>query len=303
MLRRLLKFATNNPLVSGLLLALITFICGTLYATRHWSESFSEMGRWWSSDAHVTHGTVVVLCVFLAAAGVVIVTALIWLLLFARGVARGFKPSLEQKVVMHVLMEHFPAPLELGRLRNLIAPDKTPAHAAEEIDGLIRARVVREVPDILDGGQWYALTDAGRKFAVRVSAAADSREAQKGQPEETRNVGAKVAEGFEPNRVQLIAAKVLIDRYPKRLQLPDLASAMQQLAGGAIPMPVAPQGEIARQMENMERHGVAVIADPDSQMAYYGLTRHGRDFMLEKWQATARRPQTAGDPRSPFGRI
>ncbi len=99
--------------------------------------------------------------------------------------------------------------------------------------------------------------------------------------------------------MQMIAAKVLIDCYPRRLQLPDLAAAMQRLRGGVVPMPVAPQGEIGRQMEDMQQKGVATIDDPNSVMAYYGLTRHGRDFMLEKLRppAPARGPQPAADPR------
>jgi hypothetical protein len=107
---------------------------------------------------------------------------------------------------------------------------------------------------------------------------------------------AQVAEGFEPNRIQQIAARALIDGYPKRLQLPDLAAAMQRIAGGAVPMPVAPQGEIAQQMEAMEQAGVATIDDPNSVMAYYGLTRHGRDFMLENLRAP-RFAQPPVDPR------
>lgn len=97
-------------------------------------------------------------------------------------------------------------------------------------------------------------------------------------------------EDFEPTRVQIIAARVLIERYPRRLQLPDLAAAMTQYAGGAIPMPVAPQGEIARQMEDLQRRGVANIDDINSPMAYYGLTRHGRNFMLEKTTPARARP-------------
>jgi hypothetical protein len=54
---------------------------------------------------------------------------------------------------------------------------------------------------------------------------------------------------------------------------------MRSLSG--LPVAVAPQGEIARHMEEMARRGVAIIVEPDSPMAYYGLTRHGRDFMLK----------------------
>jgi hypothetical protein len=109
-----------------------------------------------------------------------------------------------------------------------------------------------------------------------------------------------VAEGFEPNRIQMLAAKVLTDQYPKRLQLPDLAAGMQNVAyRGVHPVmsvPVAPQAEIARQMEDMQQKGVATIDDPNSVMAYYGLTRHGRDFMLEKLRPPP--PQARGaDPQ------
>jgi hypothetical protein len=39
-----------------------------------------------------------------------------------------------------------------------------------------------------------------------------------GESQEEPDPKAKVAEGFDPNRIQKIAAKVLIDRYPRRLQ-------------------------------------------------------------------------------------
>jgi hypothetical protein len=111
---------------------------------------------------------------------------------------------------------------------------------------------------------------------------------------------AQVIEGFEPSRIQQIAARILIDRYPNRLQLPDLAAAMQKLSSGVVSMPVAPQGEIARQMEEMEQKGVATIDDPTSIVAYYGLTRHGRDFMLENLKAPRFAQHAADSRRSPL---
>ena len=106
-------------------------------------------------------------------------------------------------------------------------------------------------------------------------------------------------EDFEPSRIQMIAAKALIDRYPTRLQLADLAAAMQQVLGGVVPTPVAPRGEIARQMEDMQQKGIATIDDPNSVMAYYGLTRQGRDFMLDKLRrpSSGARAQPPVDPR------
>lgn len=103
-------------------------------------------------------------------------------------------------------------------------------------------------------------------------------------------------EDFEPTRVQLIAARVLLEVYPRRAQLAGLAASMQRYAGGVLPTPIAPQGEIARQMEDLHRRGVASIDDPDSPMAYYGLTRPGRNFMLEKLRPPPRSPPPAVDP-------
>jgi hypothetical protein len=92
-----------------------------------------------------------------------------------------------------------------------------------------------------------------------------------------------VIEDFEPNRVQWIATKTLIDRYPKRLQLPDLAQDMKRYGGGGpMEIPIAPQGKIARELEVLHGRGVVTIDDPNSPMAYYGLTRLGRNLMLEK---------------------
>lgn len=119
-----------------------------------------------------------------------------------------------------------------------------------------------------------------------------------GLAEETPQEDPKVAEGFEPNRIQMIAAKALIDCYPSKLQLPYLAEAMKRARGGpeyGMNLPVAPQGEIAREMEDMQQKGVATIDDPNSVIAYYGLTRHGRDFMLEKLRP---RPRAPAPPRS-----
>jgi hypothetical protein len=98
----------------------------------------------------------------------------------------------------------------------------------------------------------------------------------------------KVADGFEPGQLQLMASHVLCECYPRKLQLPDLAAAMQTLTRS--PVRVAPQAEIARQMEDMLVNGVAVIVDPDSATTYYGLTRNGRDFMLAAMGKTLRRP-------------
>ena len=97
-------------------------------------------------------------------------------------------------------------------------------------------------------------------------------------PEKRPEGNPKVAEGFEPNRLQMIAAHVLCECYPRKLQMPDLAAAMQTLTRSVVR--VAPQAEIARQMEDMAVQGVAVIVEPDSPMAYYGLTRNGRNFIL-----------------------
>jgi hypothetical protein len=102
-----------------------------------------------------------------------------------------------------------------------------------------------------------------------------------------------VIEDFEPNRVQWIATKTLIDRYPKRLQLPDLAADMKRYGGGGpMEIPIAPQGEIARELEVLHGRGVVTIDDPNSPMAYYGLTRLGRNFMLEKQYPKPVKPQT-----------
>jgi hypothetical protein len=98
----------------------------------------------------------------------------------------------------------------------------------------------------------------------------------------------KVADGFEPSQLQLMAAHVLCECYPRKLQLPDLAAAMKTLTRS--PVRVAPQAEIARQMEDMLVNGVAVIVDPDSATASYGLTRNGRNFMLGAMGRILRRP-------------
>jgi hypothetical protein len=92
-----------------------------------------------------------------------------------------------------------------------------------------------------------------------------------------------------------LAAHVLIDFYPRKLLLPDLAAAMQRVAGFGSPgmRAVAPQGEIARQMEAMEQQGVATIDNPNTVGARYGLTRHGRDFMLENRRSPKPPPDQA----------
>ena len=54
-----------------------------------------------------------------------------------------------------------------------------------------------------------------------------------------------------------------------------------------MPARIAPHGEIARELEALQLRGVVTIDDPNSPMAYYGLTRPGRDIMLQYPKAAA----------------
>jgi hypothetical protein len=99
-------------------------------------------------------------------------------------------------------------------------------------------------------------------------------------PEEAPTAELKVTDGFTPSDLQLTASHVLLEYYPRKLQLPDLAAGMQQVTGMRVR--VAPQAEIAQHMEAMVRWGAASIDHPGSEQAYYGLTQDGRDFMLDE---------------------
>jgi hypothetical protein len=132
-------------------------------------------------------------------------------------------------------------------------------------------------------GLWWS---RGRASSVPVVAPVAAPAPSGGAHKHTEG-NPKVADGFEPNRIQMVAASVLCECYPQKLQLPDLAAAMQTLTHSLVR--VAPQAEIARQMEDMLVNGVAVIVEPDSQTAYYGLTRNGRNFMLAEMGKPGRR--------------
>lgn len=75
----------------------------------------------------------------------------------------------------------------------------------------------------------------------------------------------------------------------------DLASHMQRYIRS--PVRVAPQGQIAREIEDLERRSVAYILHRSTPGAYYGLTEHGRDFMLE--QLRPQRRLTDEEPTPP----
>lgn len=220
-----------------------------------------------------------------------------------------FNPTGVQLAAMALLLKRYNETTSLAQLHDHLKPLTEKAGGmpflARQMEVLGRAHVVR-IDETGRTDRNYSLTTQGRDWYL--DQIKDAHEHPEGRPEAAPQVtpqephqatpqATPAAGDFEPNRVQLIAAKVLIDRYPKKFQLPDLADAMAHFAGGALPAPVAPQGEIARQLEDMHQRGIVTIDDPESQMAYYGLTRHGRDFMLEKWKASARPP--ARDPRSP----
>jgi hypothetical protein len=236
-----------------------------------------------------------VLCLLLGLAAVVVIIATIRRLFASRGVARGFTPNLEQRVVLHVLMEHFPTPLELGRLTILIAADKTPAHAAEEIDGLIRARAVREVP-MLHGGQWYALTDAGRAFAVKVCAQPDASESRT----EPASLPTKLAPEVLTPPVRR-ALLVLRHRVDARTTLQDLHKL---IAGDGVHVDLqTTKAQLQQDMEVAERAGIVSIARTTPLTHYYNLTLpEGRDWVLRherELQIGAAEGMVRRDPRSP----
>jgi len=85
---------------------------------------------------------------------------------------------------------------------------------------------------------------------------------------------------------------------------------MKSAAG--LPVRVAPQAEIARELEDLERRSITYIINRGTPQAYYGLTDHGRDFMLERLHtqhppsnqrsATAMHPTGAGNAPPPAER-
>lgn len=290
----------------------VTYTLGAPFVLAVVATAVKPVRDWLAADSHVMVGSVVLL---------------VWLLLITlaalarlayKGAKRtpqgaprpepavpaGFNPLGVHLAAMGLLLKRYNETTSLAQLHEHLKTLTEKAGGmpflARQMEDLQRAHVVR-IDETGRTDRTYSLTTQGRDWYL--DQIKDAREHPEGEPETIPQAAPQAtpppaAEDFEPNRVQLIAAKVLIDRYPRRFQLPDLAKAMTHFAGGALPVPVAPQGEIARQLEDMHQRGIVTIDDPESQLAYYGLTRHGCDFMLEKWKASARRPARF-DPRSP----
>ena len=90
----------------------------------------------------------------------------------------------------------------------------------------------------------------------------------------------KVVDGFDPTPLQKMAARVLLDCYPEKLQLPALTDEIEH--GDPKFQLLFSRGHVASALEDMERHGVAIVDNRGEPSALYGLTRHGREFMLSR---------------------
>jgi hypothetical protein len=233
---------------------------------------------WLAAPAEVSHGRVLLLTLALIVALAVLIAKWRHARILARRVSADFNPTEIQAAAMGWMLQAYgKGPQSLATLYDqfghLTHAAGGKAFLAREMEGLERAGMLRAIQ--IMGTAVYELTPQGRDWILDQMARAAE--------EEKSATRLPVIEAFKPSRIQALAAAVLIDRYPRRLMLEDLAAGMQDKTRSGLrvdPPRVASQGEIAREMEDLAQRHVVIITDPGSQMAYYGLTIPGRDFML-----------------------
>jgi hypothetical protein len=93
-----------------------------------------------------------------------------------------------------------------------------------------------------------------------------------------------IPEDYHLSDIQHVAARVMLDCYPQRLDLAELhvriarPTPLDQALGRP---PTLSRGRLAREMEDLEQAGIVWIDHVARTLSYYHLTDVGRDWLLD----------------------
>jgi hypothetical protein len=230
-------------------------------------QPFQSADVWLAAPAQISHGRVLLLSVAL----VLTLAALIGLWLTRtrppNRLPADFNPNAVQMLAIDWLLKAHGSPQSLSTLEDRAKPLTYQLGGAaflqRQMEDLERSGVVVNIS--ADSYPLYELTTPGRDWWLD--------HLERGWQEQ--RLAQEVAD-FEPSETQRPAATVLLETYPRAMNVGQIRVAMERMTELNVIVP--PQAEIARELENLARRNVIKIGD--GAHPHYELTVPGRDFML-----------------------